>query len=319
MHHAGWKCCTPCCPKRHVNCVFDFLKQFDSARYLDQLYTKLPLPQLVSKEKALGQQIRQLDGDMQTLVYENYNKFISATDTIRKMKSQVDDMDDEMEKLSNNMNNISNLSEGISDALGVKRGRIRKLTESHLLLKKLQVLRLPIVISLSFEICNMYLRVHCSDRCLYYCKSKLISSCAYFFIVILSFLFSFLSSSFLDYLCFLIDCFVFHISFIGMSSKLSIDVVKFTFIFLTFAFPQFLFELPSRLKKCVERKAYEQAVRYYSRAANVLEMYKTLDSFKGINDECNAIMSEVTASVNELITADGASQDQIMRWVLANA
>ena len=26
---------------------------------------------------------------MQTLVYENYNKFISATDTIRKMKSKV--------------------------------------------------------------------------------------------------------------------------------------------------------------------------------------------------------------------------------------
>ena len=31
-------------------------------------------------------EIRSLDSEMQTLVYENYNKFISATDTIRKVK-----------------------------------------------------------------------------------------------------------------------------------------------------------------------------------------------------------------------------------------
>jgi len=30
-----------------------------------------------------------LHSDMQTLVYENYNKFISATDTIRKVSASV--------------------------------------------------------------------------------------------------------------------------------------------------------------------------------------------------------------------------------------
>lgn len=30
-------------------------------------------------------EIREIDGDMKTLVYENYSKFISATDTIRKV------------------------------------------------------------------------------------------------------------------------------------------------------------------------------------------------------------------------------------------
>ena len=33
------------------------------------------------------------------LVYENYNKFISATDTIRSMKSNVDGMDATMQEL----------------------------------------------------------------------------------------------------------------------------------------------------------------------------------------------------------------------------
>ena len=35
----------------------------------------------------------------QMLVYENYNKFISATDTIRSMKSNVDGMDATMHDL----------------------------------------------------------------------------------------------------------------------------------------------------------------------------------------------------------------------------
>jgi hypothetical protein len=33
---------------------------------------------------------------MQMLVYENYNKFISATETIKRMKTNVEAMDDDM-------------------------------------------------------------------------------------------------------------------------------------------------------------------------------------------------------------------------------
>jgi len=32
-----------------------------------------------------GAEIKTLDGEMQNLVYENYSKFITATDTIRKV------------------------------------------------------------------------------------------------------------------------------------------------------------------------------------------------------------------------------------------
>ena len=34
-------------------------------------------------------EIKSLDSDMQTLVYENYNKFISATDTIKKVRKII--------------------------------------------------------------------------------------------------------------------------------------------------------------------------------------------------------------------------------------
>jgi hypothetical protein len=39
---------------------------------------------LLSKHVEMAAEIKNLDSDMQMLVYENYNKFISATDTIRR-------------------------------------------------------------------------------------------------------------------------------------------------------------------------------------------------------------------------------------------
>lgn len=52
---------------------------FDPEVYLDKLRRECPLAQLMDSETDMVRQIRSLDSDMQTLVYENYNKFISAT------------------------------------------------------------------------------------------------------------------------------------------------------------------------------------------------------------------------------------------------
>ena len=55
------------------------------------------------KDDELVHQVKGLDSDMQMLVYENYNKFISATDTIRKMKGDVETMETEMDQLVSKM------------------------------------------------------------------------------------------------------------------------------------------------------------------------------------------------------------------------
>ena len=47
----------------------------------------------------MGFDVRCLDSDMQLLVYENYNKFLSATETIRSMKANVEGMDSGMAEL----------------------------------------------------------------------------------------------------------------------------------------------------------------------------------------------------------------------------
>lgn len=55
--------------------------------FLDQLLQHKSLSELMDKEGEMTSSIRSLDSSMQTLVYENYNKFIGATDTIRKVSS----------------------------------------------------------------------------------------------------------------------------------------------------------------------------------------------------------------------------------------
>ena len=72
---------------------------FDADRYLNQLLRSTRLDGLLSKHVEMSTEIKVLDSDMQMLVYENYNKFISATDTIRSMKSNVDGMDTNMHEL----------------------------------------------------------------------------------------------------------------------------------------------------------------------------------------------------------------------------
>lgn len=44
---------------------------------------------IVQRSNELSSEIKELDSDMQMLVYENYNKFIVATDTIQQMKQKV--------------------------------------------------------------------------------------------------------------------------------------------------------------------------------------------------------------------------------------
>nr|XP_006216802.1 LOW QUALITY PROTEIN: vacuolar protein sorting-associated protein 51 homolog [Vicugna pacos] len=179
---------------------------FDPEVYLDKLRRECPLAQLMDSETDMVRQIRALDSDMQTLVYENYNKFISATDTIRKMKNDFRKMEDEMDRLATNMAVITEFSARISATLQDRHERITKLAGVHALLRKLQ----------------------------------------------------------------------------------------------------FLFELPSRLTKCVELGAYGQAVRYQGRARAVLQQYQHLPSFRAIQDDCQVITARLAQQLRQRFREGGS-------------
>uniref|UniRef100_A0A1I8N667 Vacuolar protein sorting-associated protein 51 homolog n=2 Tax=Musca domestica TaxID=7370 RepID=A0A1I8N667_MUSDO len=113
---------------------------FDSEVYLEKLLKDYSLKQIMDTEAAVVKDTQTLHSDMQTLVYENYNKFISATDTIRKMKNDFKQMESDMNLLKEKMGTITNFSEQITGTLQGTRSQLCKLSEKHSLLKRLQFL-----------------------------------------------------------------------------------------------------------------------------------------------------------------------------------
>lgn len=61
---------------------------------------------------------------MQMLVYENYNKFISATETIKRMKSNVEVMDEDMNAVKLKMNIICETSKSLDASLHEQRVKV---------------------------------------------------------------------------------------------------------------------------------------------------------------------------------------------------
>ncbi|NP_001027521.1 vacuolar protein sorting-associated protein 51 homolog [Xenopus tropicalis] len=188
---------------------------FNPELYLTKLRKESSLSQLMDVEADMVRQIRSLDSEMQTLVYENYNKFISATDTIRKMKNDFKKMEDEMDGLATNMAVITEFSARISSTLQERHQQITKLSGVHTLLRKLQ----------------------------------------------------------------------------------------------------FLFELPARLKKCIELGAYAQAVSYHSKARSVLHQYQHMPSFHGIQTDCQAIMAGLADTLRQRFRDPASSPQDLSECV----
>lgn len=61
---------------------------------------------------------------MQMLVYENYNKFISATETIKRMKINVEVMDDDMAEVKKKMEVLCNVSVSLDQSLYHQRMKV---------------------------------------------------------------------------------------------------------------------------------------------------------------------------------------------------
>ncbi|KPJ05963.1 Protein fat-free-like [Papilio machaon] len=113
---------------------------FNSEMYLECLMKLATLKQVMDKEAEIVKQSQFLQSEMQTLVYENYNKFISATETVRKMRTDFQIMQEEMNKLSDNINKITTFSSQISESLKESGTNVNRLCSTRHLLDKLQFL-----------------------------------------------------------------------------------------------------------------------------------------------------------------------------------
>ena len=107
---------------------------------MSSLLQNKSLPELMQRGIAMVSEIKSLDSDMQMLVYDNYNQFISATDTIRKMKTRVEEMETQMGQLETNMGTISAASDSVNSSLSDRRSQLEGLNNVKRNLTKLQFL-----------------------------------------------------------------------------------------------------------------------------------------------------------------------------------
>lgn len=113
---------------------------FNHQIFVKNLLLTKDIKELLKEDVKMVHDIKTLDSDMQMLVYENYNKFISATETIKKMKSNVEAMDNDMESVRVKMESITFKTTTIDQSLAEKRTKIDKLVRIKRLLNRFSLL-----------------------------------------------------------------------------------------------------------------------------------------------------------------------------------
>ncbi|KAJ7104014.1 Vps51/Vps67-domain-containing protein, partial [Mycena belliarum] len=83
---------------------------FDPKTYYEQLITTSSLPALLKRENELLVEIRELDSERQSLVYNHHHELIAASDTIAAMKTRAESLDSDLDLLRIAFSEISRLS-----------------------------------------------------------------------------------------------------------------------------------------------------------------------------------------------------------------
>ena len=100
---------------------------FDMKTYLnDQIKTK-EMEDLIRMDNNINSEIRSIDGELQTMVYENYNKFISATDIVKNIKNNMEELDVELEALKDSISKINTSYSNVDNRLKYKWKEIKRL------------------------------------------------------------------------------------------------------------------------------------------------------------------------------------------------
>lgn len=124
-------------------------KDLDSPHFAaDQHTAKHVLTQnvhsLLEVEESLACQVRTLDSSMQTLVYENYSRFIEATDAVKSIGVNVQAHGSGLTQLQEKMETVSTQSRDVETSVGTLRDQVVEKIRVKRLLQRLDaLLKLP--------------------------------------------------------------------------------------------------------------------------------------------------------------------------------
>ncbi|ORZ35306.1 Vps51/Vps67-domain-containing protein [Catenaria anguillulae PL171] len=132
---------------------------FDAEKSLKIILNEKTLAGLIKRDNELILEMKQIDGERKTLVYENYAKLIDASDTIKRMREKVESVESEMAKLSMQVQDITSVAANLHGTFTHRKVQVHQLKSSVALINRLQVLAtLPRRLSQSLKD-GSYLRV----------------------------------------------------------------------------------------------------------------------------------------------------------------
>jgi len=120
---------------------------FDAFGYAQHSFKNKSIEQLLAIDNKLVSSVKRLDSTMQTLVYENYSKFIDATDAIRSIGKSVDQAESAMSDLVQNIEVVAVGAKQVDDSLRESREVVKeKLRVKNHLMRLDALLKLPAII-----------------------------------------------------------------------------------------------------------------------------------------------------------------------------
>ncbi|KAL8735626.1 MAG: hypothetical protein Q9166_000795 [cf. Caloplaca sp. 2 TL-2023] len=97
---------------------------FDAEAYVRDVLARESLQGLLKIESGLINEIRALDGEKKALVYDNYSKLIAATDTIRKMRTNMDPLTPTTSTLSPAIAHIAETAASLAESLHERNAQV---------------------------------------------------------------------------------------------------------------------------------------------------------------------------------------------------
>jgi len=127
-------------------------ESFDAQRFFDTLVAGASVVDVVRKANSVDGETKDLDGDMQMVCYENYSKFIRATELNNQMRVAMGGLEPDLRVMQNGFRNIFDLQVTVDEAVSERAVQVEALLKQQQLCKKLKVLfTLPTTLSRCLE------------------------------------------------------------------------------------------------------------------------------------------------------------------------
>ena len=104
-------------------------ESFEAERTFEGLLRTKNLKALVQANLSIQAEIKSIDHDVQSLVFENYSKFISSIEVVKRMRQEIEETESELDALQRSVENIRTSSRRIDSVLRPKRQEIQRLDQ----------------------------------------------------------------------------------------------------------------------------------------------------------------------------------------------